>query len=64
MYKLLPGHYFKYKGGLLDIKEYYNFSFDFDYTKNEAMFENELEELLYDSIEHHKISDVKLVLFV
>lgn len=64
VYKLLPGHYFKYKGGLLDIKKYYHLNFDFDYTKNEAMFEKELEELLYDSIEHHKISDVEVGSFL
>lgn len=64
VYKLLPGHYFKYKGGLLDIKEYYSFNFETDHTKNEAMFEKELEELLYDSIEHHKISDVEVGSFL
>lgn len=64
VYKLLPGHYFKYKGGLLDIQEYYSLNFEYDYTKNETMFENELEELLYDSVEHHKIADVEVGSFL
>lgn len=60
VYKLLPGHYFKYKGGLLNINKYYQLEFDYDYTKNETMFEKELEELLYDSIEVHKDSKIKV----
>ena len=58
-YKLKPGHYFKYDGEKLEIKEY----FALDYEKKEESFEyykNLVKETLEESIKAHQISDVEV----
>ncbi len=60
VYKLKPGHYFKYKNGKLSIKEYFNI----DYSKTNKPYETykeELKAILEDSIKYHQItSDVEV----
>ncbi len=60
VYKLKPGHYFKYKNGKMKIAKY----FEIDYSKTNNTYENykkELQEVLEESINYHKTtSDVEV----
>lgn len=64
VYKLRPGHYFKYKDGNLDIKEYYSIKFESDNSKSEKEWKEEIKELLKNSIEAHKVADVEVGSFL
>lgn len=58
-YKLLPGHYFKYRDGNLKIDKYFDILYDKqedDYNK----MKNNLEKIISSSVEYHKISDVEV----
>lgn len=60
VYKLKPGHYFKYKNGKMNINEY----FKIDYKKTDKSYEvykRELKRVLEESIKYHQItSDVEV----
>jgi len=60
VFKLKPGHYFKFKNGKLTIKEY----FKVNYAKENRPYElikEELKSILEDSVKYHKItSDVEV----
>lgn len=60
VYKLKPGHYFKYKNGKMTIKEY----FKVDYQKSDKpydIYKKELKDVLEDSIKYHQMtSDVEV----
>lgn len=60
--KLRPGHYFHYKEGQLDIKPYFELSFDRKKTKKSfAEMKEELRDVLKDSIYYHQTtSDVEV----
>ncbi len=64
VYKLRPGHYFTYKNGKLNIKEYYSIKFEPDHTKTEEEWKEEIKSLLEDSIKAHKIADVEVGSFL
>jgi asparagine synthase (glutamine-hydrolysing) len=64
VYKLLPGHYFKYKDSELTIESYYSMEFVEDYSKSEEEYKEGLEKELDDSIRAHKISDVEVGSFL
>ena len=64
VYKLRPGHYFKYKDGNLTIKEYYSIKFEPDTKKTEEEWKKEIKELLEDSVKAHKVSDVEVGSFL
>ena len=64
VYKLRPGHYFKYKDGKLTINQYYSIKFEQDDTKSEEEWKEEVKNLLDDSIKAHKISDVEVGSFL
>ncbi len=64
VYKLKPGHYFKYKDNKLDIKKYYEISFEPNNKRSLEEWEKGIEELLNDSILTHKISDVEVGSFL
>ena len=64
VYKLRPGHYFKYKDGELTIKEYYSIKFEPDNSKSEEEWKEEIKELLKNSIEAHKVADVEVGSFL
>ncbi len=64
VYKLMPGHYLKYKGGKLTIKKYYEIKFDEDKDKTYEEWKEGIKERLEDSIEAHKISDVEVGSFL
>lgn len=64
VYKLRPGHYFKYKDKKLIIEEYYSLKFEPDNSKNEEEWKKEIKNLLNDSIKAHKVSDVEVGSFL
>ncbi len=64
VYKLRPGHYFKYKDGKLTINQYYSIKFEQDDTKTEEEWKEEIKNLLDDSIKAHKVSDVEVGSFL
>ena len=61
VYKLRPGHYFIYKDGNFQIKEYYSIKFEKDDKKTEKEWKKEIKDLLEDSIKAHKIADVEFI---
>jgi asparagine synthase (glutamine-hydrolysing) len=64
VYKLMPGHYMKYKDGKLEIKKYYEIKFKEDDTKTYEEWREGIKERLADSIKAHKISDVEVGSFL
>ena len=64
VYKLMPGHYFKYKNGKLKIKKYYEIKFDEDPDKSYDEWREGIKSRLEDSIKAHKISDVEVGSFL
>lgn len=64
VYKLTPGHYFKYKNGKLNIKRYYEIKFEPDNKKTLEEWEKGIREVIDDSIEAHKVSDVEVGSFL
>ena len=64
VYKLMPGHYLKYKNGKLEIKKYYEIKFKQDKSKTYDEWKQGIKERLADSIKAHKISDVEVGSFL
>lgn len=64
VYKLMPGHYFKYKNGKLDIKRYYEIKFEPNNKRTLEDWEKGIREVIDDSIEAHKVSDVEVGSFL
>lgn len=64
VYKLSPGHYFKYKNDKLEIKKYYELELTSDKTKSLEEYISGIKELIEDSIKAHKISDVEVGSFL
>ena len=64
VYKLRPGHYFKYQDNKLMIKEYYSISFTPDNKKTEKAWKREIKNVLADSVEAHKVADVEVGSFL
>lgn len=64
VYKLMPGHYFKYKNGNLKIKRYYEIDLTSDNSKNLDEWKNIIRKEINESIEYHKISDVEVGSFL
>lgn len=65
VYKLKPGHYLIYKNGNLSVKQYFNLEFkpSEENIKEEELIK-EISEEVTSSVDHHKISDVKLGAFL
>lgn len=65
VYKLKPGHCLIYKNGNLSVKQYFNLEFkpSEENIKEEELIKKISEEVS-SSVEHHKISDVKLGAFL
>lgn len=60
VYKLKPGHFFKYKNGKLTIKEYFEVKYE-KTNKSYDTYKKELTEVLEDSIKYHQMtSDVEV----
>jgi len=64
VYKLAPGHYFKYKNNKLTIKKYHEIELNEDNKKSLDEWVKGIRELLDDSIKAHKISDVEVGSFL
>lgn len=64
VYKLMPGHYLKYKDGELEVKRYYELKFEEDDSKSYEEFREGIKERLEDSVKAHKISDVEVGSFL
>lgn len=63
VYKLPPAHYFVFQGGKLDIKRFWDISFN----SREASFEelrDDIAETVHKSVEAHRISDVPVGSFL
>lgn len=63
VYKLNPGHCFTYKNGEMKIRQY----FKIDYRNNDDDLETavqKINDVMKDSIEHHKIADVEVGSFL
>ena len=64
VYKLRPGHYFKYKEGKLDIFKYYEIDLTSDNSKTLDEWKDIIREELNESIKYHKVSDVEVGSFL
>lgn len=64
VYKLLPGHYFKYKNDKLSIEKYYELDLGSDNSKTLEDYVLGIKELIEDSVKAHKISDVEVGSFL
>ena len=60
VYCLQPGHYFTYEDGKLEVTRYFepNFTGDTDKSFDEVV--DEIEKVMKESVEMHKISDVEV----
>tara|TARA_R110002072_G_scaffold296553_1_gene468519 strand:+ start:19407 stop:21227 length:1821 start_codon:yes stop_codon:yes gene_type:complete len=56
--QLEPGHYLTLVDGNLEVKPYWDLSFNVDYSRRYSSFEDELKFLLNDSVKLHLRSDV------
>ena len=60
VYKLKPGHFFKYKDGSLEIKQYFEIEYH-KVKKDYATYQQEIKDVLANSIKYHQItSDVEV----
>ena len=64
VYKLMPGHYLKYKNGKLKVKKYYEVKFNEDNTKTYDEWREGVKQRLEDSVKAHKVSDVEVGSFL
>jgi len=64
VYKLRPGHYFKYKDGKLDINKYYEIDLTSDNSKTLEEWKDIIRDELNESIKYHKVSDVEVGSFL
>ena len=60
IFKLMPGHCFTFHKGELNIERYWEPTFDADESKSLDEFVDEIDDVMHDSVEHHKISDVEV----
>lgn len=61
VYKLKPGHYFKYKEGNLEIKPYFEISYEKGSTKSYQEMKKQMKKVLENSIYYHQTtSDVEV----
>ena len=64
VYKLRPGHYFKYHDGKLDITKYYEIKIENDDSKSLEEWKDIIRKELNESIKYHKVSDVEVGSFL
>lgn len=61
---LQPGHYFTYEDGKLEIIRYFEPNFTGDSTKSFEEVVDEIEHVMKESVEMHKISDVEVASYL
>lgn len=65
VFKLMPGHFLTFKDGRLTVSRYFNPLFkDGDYEKSLHQVVTEVDDVLQNSIEAHKVSDVEVGSFL
>ena len=64
VYKLMPGHYFIYRNGRLNIKRYYEIKFEPNNKRSLEEWEQGIREVIDDSVLAHKVSDVEVGSFL
>ena len=64
IYKLMPAHYLKFHKGDLEVKRYWEPTFEADENETLEQWVDEIDNAMQDSIEHHKISDVEVGSFL
>ena len=64
IYKLMPSHYLTFHNGDLNIKRYWEPVFEPDEGKTLDEWVDDIDNVMKDSIEHHKISDVEVGSFL
>lgn len=63
VFKLKPGHYFIYQDGKMNIEKYFNINFDAE-NKSQEKFIQEIKETITESVNIHKVADVKVGSFL
>ena len=64
IYKLMPSHCLTFHKGELNIKRYWEPVFEPDENKTLEECVDEIDKVMHDSVEHHKISDVEVGSFL
>lgn len=64
VYKLQPAHYFRLKGGKLEIKRYWDIKFNADEKPTLDDWVNRISDTFHDSVKAHKIADVEVGSFL
>lgn len=64
VYKLHPAHYFRLKGGKLEIRRYWDVNFNVDETPDLDQWVNKISDTFHDSVNAHKIADVEVGSFL
>ena len=64
VYKLKPGCYFKYRDGKFKLEKYYNLELEPYEDRSFDDFKDGIRDLLNDSVESHKVSDVEVGSFL
>ena len=64
VFKLDPGHYFKYKNNKLTIKKYFEYTYDNNSKDSIEELVDKINETMASSIEYHKVSDVEIGSFL
>lgn len=64
VFKLRPGHFFKYQNGNLEIEKYYEIEIKSDDSKSLEEWKDIIRKELNESIKYHKVSDVEVGSFL
>ena len=64
VFKLMPGHYFKYQDNKLEIEKYYEIDLTSDNSKSLDEWKDIIRKELKESVEYHKVSDVEVGSFL
>jgi len=64
IYSLMPGHTLTYADGNINIKRYFEASFDIEENMDAKQAADEIEKVFSESVEAHRISDVEVGCFL
>lgn len=64
VYRLQPAHWFRWKGGKMEIKRYWDVHFNADNRPDLNEWVNRISDTFHDSVEAHKIADVEVGSFL
>ena len=64
VYKLMPAHYFRYSSGELEVKRYWDITFEEDKSKSLKDWVDSISDTFRDSVTAHKIADVEVGSFL